>query len=136
MKKGQIKVKITAAPSGNWYKNQIGSELICEKSPFMDGSLLQVSGLTVYIKVEDVEILEEYKPEPIEFDWGKYETGNYNVITREGIEVDELHLFESVSCAYRLVASFNDEIKSYTTDGKYYYSEMDKSSFDLFLIEK
>jgi len=86
----------------------------------------------------------DYKPEvenirptePIPFNLERWKTGNYDVVTRTGLEVSQLTEFNNVRM--QLVGVINDglrDIDNWNDKGRYDYADKDSSN-DLFIIQK
>lgn len=72
----------------------------------------------------------------IEFNWEKYQSGEYDCVTRGGRKVERLDKFgvES-SCGFYGVINGDTYARNWYKYGNYWYDE-DKCEFDLFLIPK
>jgi len=56
------------------------------------------------------------------------------VVTRNGLRVSEIHLFETYRNNHPVVAVVENELTRFNLDGKYWLSTMDKDIHDLFML--
>lgn len=69
----------------------------------------------------------------IEFNWEKYQSGEYDCITRDGRKVKQLHLVEC-DADYPLRASIDGVLRLFRNNGK--FLDNIREAYDLFLIPK
>ena len=70
----------------------------------------------------------------IEFDLEKYNSGEYDVVTREGLSVKIAGVYEEANTHHQVSGWFDGRVRSWATNGRYFVERM--SDYDLFLIPK
>lgn len=72
----------------------------------------------------------------IEFNWEKYQSGEYDVVTRDGKKIEQLHKF-NMDCSYSIcgVINGNNYVAEWHKNGNY-WDDGDENENDLFLIPK
>jgi hypothetical protein len=71
----------------------------------------------------------------IQFDWEKYQSGEFEAVCRDGIKPEQIVYFPNAQMKYVFCALVHGDLKIFTKEG-FYYSEREKNSQDLFLIPK
>lgn len=74
----------------------------------------------------------------IKFDWDLYKTGNYKVVSRDGVKIRKVFKVprkEIHNTPYPLTAFSHGGWSIYTEDGCY-YSDGEYSTSDIFLVKK
>lgn len=72
----------------------------------------------------------------IEFNWEKYQSGEYDCVIRDGIKVEQLHKFNmDCSCSIYGVIKGESYVRNWYNNGNH-WDDNDMHSSDLFLIPK
>lgn len=133
--KGRYKIKIVKSDlESNWYHEQIGATFYVEECRFDDLFGVSLAGLH-YILKDDCEILERPEPIKIPFDWEIFKKGNHKVVTRLGIEVEQVYLFDKSNEKYTLYACIGSTVYCFRDNGNYLIANIEHDR-DLFLVEK
>lgn len=116
-----MKVRIVTAFTDCWYYEQIGSTFNVRKGLGLDDKpcyYFDTNHESNYIRFEDCEIItEENQPEP--FDLERALKGE-KVITRNGLEVTEVHYFKTAkSCIFSIGAVIMGDLHKFGDKGNF-----------------
>ena len=137
-KKYRVKIVKCKFPGSSWYREQVGSLITVWDGGDDYFSLLGAEMSKVY-KI-DCEVIEEIKPGKIPFSWEAYQTGKYDVVTRDNRKINEIYRFDTIAANdnkgeyAQIYAAIEKNVYSYFNNGRYKW--FGESDLDLLLIEK
>jgi hypothetical protein len=77
----------------------------------------------------------ETEQKRIPFDWEKYQSGEYQVVCRDGSIPEQIVYYSNAVSKYKLVALVCGTLETFTEDG-FWKQSKEESEYDLLLIPK